>query len=169
MDRAETEAVLREYHAPLVRLCRVYHSEPADAEDLYQEIAVSLWRSAAGFRGDSSIRTWFYRVAHNTAITHKRKWWRRARATGDLNPAMHEDHSVRPDDRLIEAARAAALRKAILELPLEDRQLVALHLEGVSLNEMEAVTGVRAGTLATRLSRLRTRLAAALSPKEARP
>ena len=64
MDRAGIEAVLREYHAPLVRLCRVYHSEPADAEDLYQEIAISLWRAAAAFRGDSSVRTWFYRVAH---------------------------------------------------------------------------------------------------------
>lgn len=169
MDRAEIETVLREYHRPLMRLCHAYCHDPADSEDLYQEIAMNLWTAGGSFRGDASVRTWFYRVAHNTAISHKRKSWRRARVSAELDPAApHRDQAPQPDSQAIDAERAGALRRVIQELGIEDRQLMTLHLEGLSLHDIEAITGVRAGTLATRLSRLRDRLVAILSPKEAR-
>src|SRR4029078_11913082 len=56
------------FGSALKRLARVY---AADYEDLLQDIHLALWRSLATFNGGCSLRTWVYRVAHNTAISSK--------------------------------------------------------------------------------------------------
>ena len=49
------------------RLCAAYAFSAADREDLFQDIFLAVWRALPGFRGDSSVRTWLYRIAHNVA------------------------------------------------------------------------------------------------------
>src|SRR5262245_66237378 len=61
--------VSREYGAALERLARGYERDPDKCRDLLQEIHVALWRSLARFDGRCSLRTWVYRVAHNTATS----------------------------------------------------------------------------------------------------
>ena len=59
----------------LERLARAYEAEPDRRRDLLQDIHIALWRSFAKFDGRCSLRTWIYRVAHNTAtsqITRRR-------------------------------------------------------------------------------------------------
>ena len=56
------------YQPALRRLVSAYVVNPADREDLLQEIAAGIWKSLPGFRGESSERTWIYRIAHNIAI-----------------------------------------------------------------------------------------------------
>ena len=56
--------------AALARLARGYEPDPQKCEDLLQEIHLALWLSLRSFNGRCSIRTWAYRVAHNTAISH---------------------------------------------------------------------------------------------------
>jgi RNA polymerase sigma-70 factor (ECF subfamily) len=58
-----------QYGASLGRLARGYEADPDKRRDLLQEVHFALWRSFARFRADCSLRTWVYRVAHNTAIT----------------------------------------------------------------------------------------------------
>src|SRR6188474_2033344 len=53
----------------LERLARAYERDPDKRRDLLQEIHIALWRSLARFDGRCSIRTWVYRVAHNTATS----------------------------------------------------------------------------------------------------
>ncbi|MDB5495528.1 MAG: polymerase, sigma-24 subunit, subfamily, partial [Phenylobacterium sp.] len=65
----------------LERLARAYEAEPDPRRDLVQDIHVALWRSFAGFDGRCSVRTWVYRVAHNTAASHAMRG-RRRRAGG---------------------------------------------------------------------------------------
>src|SRR6476619_6241739 len=55
--------------AALERLARAYEADPDRRRDLLQEIHIALWRSLAGFDGGCSLRTWVYRVAHNTATS----------------------------------------------------------------------------------------------------
>src|SRR5581483_1978112 len=52
------------------RLARAYEAEPGRRDDLVQEIHLALWRSFRGFDGRCSLRTWIYRVAHNTATSY---------------------------------------------------------------------------------------------------
>ena len=75
--RATFTRLLDEFEQPLRRLTTGYAAEPADREDLFQDIAVGIWGAIPRFRGESSERTWIYRIAHNTALTWKSKSRRR--------------------------------------------------------------------------------------------
>ena len=67
------------YEAPLRRLTLSYASGQADREDIYQEILIAIWTALPRFRGDSSERTWVYRIAHNIAISASVRRNRRTR------------------------------------------------------------------------------------------
>ncbi|HEY4365139.1 MAG TPA: RNA polymerase sigma factor, partial [Bryobacteraceae bacterium] len=158
------EEVLRRYIPALRRLAWSYTRNTTECDDLFQEINVALWRALPRFRQDSSERTYVYRVAHNTAInfvTADRR--REAREySGELvvEPAGPDD----PEQDAIRNQRRLRLRDAVQELPVNDRQIVLLYLEGLSAAEIETVTGFSAGSIATRLTRARHRLAAQFYP-----
>lgn len=162
-DIARRETFLRlisEYRGALRRLAAVYVTESHDREDLVQEIAVALWQAIPRFRGESSERTWLYRVAHNTAITAAAKLRRRGRSESSLDdlpdpPAA----SAHGDEHLIRSQQRARMMLAIRELEPVDRQIVTLHLEELSYREIQEITGISEGAIATRLSRIRDRLA----------
>ena len=78
------------YQPALRRLVAAYVVNPADREELLQDIAAGIWKSLPGFRGDASERTWLYRIAHNIAIrssSNARK--RNARETLTSGPLDH--------------------------------------------------------------------------------
>ena len=62
-----------EFGPPLARLAAAYEADPARQQDLLQDLHFALWRSVAAFRNQCSLRTWVYRVAHNTATTYVRQ------------------------------------------------------------------------------------------------
>lgn len=148
-------ALLATHGPALRRLARVHAPNPADQDDLFQEIAVAIWRSLPGFRGESSERTWIYRVAHNVAATF---WTRNRRARGE-----RAHHEVTPGAAPEPEARMD-LVELVRRLPPFDRQLVTLYLEGLTAPEIADVTGLSATNVAVRLTRARKTLAAAAAP-----
>ncbi|MFN6936532.1 MAG: RNA polymerase sigma factor, partial [Tsuneonella sp.] len=66
-DQAYREAA-RSFGGAISRLARGYEADPALADDLAQDIHAALWRSFAYFEGQCSVRSWVYRIAHNTAV-----------------------------------------------------------------------------------------------------
>jgi RNA polymerase sigma-70 factor (ECF subfamily) len=128
-------------------LCGAYTASAADREDLCQDIFLAVWRALPGFRGDASVRTWLYRIAHNVALT-----WQ-ARDRRRQSRETHLDVDVPSADRI--DLRRLALSRAIAQLSPVDRTLTVLWLEGLSATEIEAVTGVKSATVAVRLSRIR--------------
>jgi RNA polymerase sigma factor (sigma-70 family) len=163
-DIGRRETFLRlisEYQGALRRLAAVYVTESHDREDLVQEIAVALWQAIPRFRGESSERTWLYRVAHNTAITAAAKLRRRGRSESSLDdlPDPPAAVSAHGDEHLIRSQQRARMMLAIRELAPVDRQIVTLHLEELSYREIQEITGISEGAIATRLSRIRDRLA----------
>lgn len=152
-------ALFEAYQPALRRLVSAYVINAADREDLLQDIAAGIWKSLPGFRGESSERTWIYRIAHNIAIRYAAKV-----RTQIAREPMLEGAFDRPS---VGAGAEAALlldeqRKILVEsiraLALADRQILTLHLEGLSAAEIEEVTGVSAGAVATRLTRIRQKL-----------
>jgi len=148
------------YQSALRRLVGAYVNNPADRDDLLQEIAVGIWQSLPGFRGDSSERTWIYRIAHNIAIRSTS----RTRARSAREPLLATTFDAPSGDAsavdaLVASERRQALLSGIRGLPVLDRQVVTLHLEGLSAAEIEEVTGVSQGAVATRLTRIRQKLA----------
>ena len=114
------EGVLRRYSSALRRLVWSYAARAADREDLFQEIAVALWKALPKFRRDCSERTYVYRVAHNTAISFVTSRQRRAareQAPGehDAEPASGAD----PERDAIDKQRRQRLWNAVQDLPAE--------------------------------------------------
>ena len=168
MDRRETFLrLISEYQGAMRRLAAVYVNDSRDREDLVQEIAVALWQAIPKFRGEASERTWLYRIAHNTAITAAAKLRRRGRSESALDelpdPPAESTHG---DEQLIDSQKHSWLMQAIRELATVDRQIVTLHLEELSYREIQEVTGMSEGAIATRLSRIRDRLAEQIRKQE---
>jgi RNA polymerase sigma-70 factor (ECF subfamily) len=161
--------LMSEYQAALRRLAAAYARDLTDQEDMVQEIAIALWRAIPQFRGEASERTWLYRIAHNTAITAVTKLRRRGRTESALEDAPESAVAIkdRSDDRLIEQQKRELLMRALRELSAADRQVVALHLENLSHREIQEITGISEGAIATRLSRIRDRLSSKIREMEA--
>jgi RNA polymerase sigma factor (sigma-70 family) len=159
------EDLLRRYAAALRRLAWSYEEDASARDDLLQEIALALWTALPRFRGDASERTWVYRVAHNTAISFVTS--RKRRSHEQPGEPLHEPVSTAdPERAAIEQQHREHLWSAVQALPLCDRQVMVLHLEGLSATEIEAVTGLTAGAVATRLTRMRQKLAATIRGTE---
>jgi len=139
------------YSAPVRRLCSAYASATADREDLFQEIFLAIWRSLPAFRGESSERTWLYRIAHNVALT----WQLRDRRRQSRHTILDEATSAEAEHTDL---RRMDLEKAVAQLNPADRSMTLLWLEGLTAAQIEEVTGVQAPTVAVRLSRIRKQL-----------
>jgi RNA polymerase sigma-70 factor (ECF subfamily) len=159
-DQDQTERfvqLMAEFERPMRRLCSAYADRATDRDDLFQEIFLAVWRALPAFRGEASVRTWLYRIAHNVALTWQARQRRRAQVESPLSEDAGPVTGI--DVRKFEVTRAVA------RLPPADRTLVLLWLEGLSAAEIEHVTGVKAATVAVRLSRIRR----ALQPNEVTP
>lgn len=143
---------MRDYGPALRRLAGVYARSTAEREDVAQDVSLAIWRAMARFRGEASLKTFVFRVAHNCAISHLR----RRRPTGE-DVELAEDCDG-PERRLERARQRERLVNAIAELPLGMRQVVTLHLEGLRYAEIGEIVGITEKNVSARLSRARARL-----------
>jgi RNA polymerase sigma factor (sigma-70 family) len=158
------DRVAREYGAALARLASAYEQDPDEREDLLQDILFALWRALPTFRGDCSERTFVYRVAHNRALTHRKRSKVRGVGAAPLEDASDvADTGLGPADRAVSSERQEQLLAAVRRLPPQYRQVVMLRLEDLSNAEMAAVLGVNDNVVAIRLTRARKQLAELLS------
>jgi RNA polymerase sigma factor (sigma-70 family) len=151
---ADFETLLAQHAGIVAKVARLYGRDADDRRDLAQEIATQLWRAFPRFdeqRGKFS--TWMYRIALNVGISHLRS----ARAVAPLDDDTLAAAPAEPDDR------AAALYARIRELEPLARALVMLYLEDRSYAEIAEVLGITEANVATKLSRLKTRLRAQLT------
>ena len=167
-QKAAFVRIFEQYAPALERLAGAYAAAREDREDLVQEIATALWRALPGYRGESSERTWLYRIAHNVAITATVKQRKREKREAAPEPLLDlpSAGAGAEQDLLVEEKRRM-LFAAIRGLAAADRQITVLHLEGLSGAEIEAVTGIAEGAVATRLTRIREKLRQAIRAREA--
>jgi RNA polymerase sigma-70 factor, ECF subfamily len=160
---ARYEEATATYGAALERLARAYEPDPELRRDLMQEIHIALWRSLATFDGRCSLRTWVYRVAHNTATSQAFR--RRPRTAGAPQFVSLDELAMMPaydygaadgiDD---EADRQRALERMftlIQALAPLDRQVILLYLEDLDAAAIGEVTGLSAGNVATKVHRIK--------------
>jgi RNA polymerase sigma-70 factor (ECF subfamily) len=156
----EVERIVRAYEPALRRLAAGYEADPAQREDLLQDMLLALWRALPRFRGDCSERTFVYRVAQNRALSHLA---RRRPAGEELEHAHGEaDPRPGPEEMAALAQRREALRRALHGLPLPQRQMLLLALEDLPMREIAEVLGITENNAAVRLSRARAALRRAL-------
>lgn len=136
---------------------------PADAEDAAQEAMLRAYRSFPRFLGHSAVATWLYRIAHNTCLDMLKKPLRQRESASleQLREAGFEpsDHREPPDVAYVLAADTQRLKNAISKLPTEQQALLNLRYgEGLSYEQLASTTGMREGTVKSRLNRAKARL-----------
>ncbi len=142
----------------------------AEAEDIAQEVFVTLFKSIDTFRGESKFTTWLLRIAANHSKNRIKYLARRATDRGGLDgtpegaladqgEAPVQSHVEGPD-RLLEAAQVEdIMQKAIAALDEDHRLVVVLRdIEELSYEEIGEITGLPEGTVKSRLHRARTAL-----------
>jgi RNA polymerase sigma-70 factor (ECF subfamily) len=143
-------------HLPmLARIARAF-AAGADQHDLLQELMLAVWRAEPAFRGEAQASTFIFRVAHNAALT-----WRRRERAGALRreEAQRIAMELAPATDGAEEALLALLYAAIRKLEPLDRSLVVLSLEGAAYAEIGAVHGLSESNVGARLTRARKKLA----------
>jgi RNA polymerase sigma-70 factor (ECF subfamily) len=147
----------------LFKVVHAYAFEHADRQDLFQEIAIQIWHSVDAFRGESSLPTWMYRVALNTAIAWTRKEHRHQRGKqplavveGLLTTSSADGHDPRVE----------WLYHQIAQLKDVDRSVALLMLDGFSYREIAAVVGITESNVGVKINRIKAALTAQLA-KEA--
>lgn len=151
----DIDAVLREHAAMLARMAASYEADPARRQDLLQDISVALWKALPRWRGEASLRTFVARVAHNRAVDYLA---RQCRDRSDELDERHVDPLADPAGDAERQQRRAGVLAAVQRLPLGQRQVVVLALEGFSLRETGQALSLEENAVAQRLSRARRRL-----------
>jgi RNA polymerase sigma-70 factor, ECF subfamily len=125
-----------------------------DAEDLFQEMLLQVWRALATFRDESSLNNWSYRVALNTAMI-----WRRSEQTRRRRLPTREcyDMALVPARTTVDGS-SGLLQSLLAELSPADKAVLLLYLDDVGYDEMATILGVSAGALRVRIHRIKTRL-----------
>lgn len=148
----------------------------AEAEDLAQEVFVTLYRALESFRGESKLSTWIYRITRNRCLNRLKFLKRRhvgqladiddpALAGACADPETIGAGRKDPRKKLHDDELSALLERLLLKLPEEQRALVVLRdLEDLSYEEIVDITGLPLGTVKSRLHRARAALAKLLEP-----
>lgn len=152
---ARFDRVAREFGPRLSRLTASYVDEPADRDDLLQEILLALWRALPTFRGESSERTFVYRVAMNRARTFRSRRYRRA----EVPVSAELRDPVQPPDAIVsDRDERDHLTRAVRALPASLRDVALPYLEDLSIAEIAALLGITENNVRVRLARARQQL-----------
>jgi len=147
------------YGSALDRLVRAYELDADKRRDLLQEIHLALWRSLEQFEGRCSLRTWVYRVAHNTAASYV---IRQRRANSRLLSLEDMDAMPVSSGRGLDAGDRMALERLlelIHQLKPPDRELMLLYLEDLDAAAIGEIMGISAGNVRVQVHRIKTILA----------
>jgi RNA polymerase sigma factor (sigma-70 family) len=141
--------------AALSRLAASYTNSKSDRDDLFQDIALAIWLALPRFRGESSERTFIFRIAHNRAITFLSQ--RRTLTMPDDEIEL-PDPRPNPEKELAKEQQETRLFEAIHNLPIDYRQVITLILEGMSYTEIAEIFGIGESNVGVRLNRARQML-----------
>jgi RNA polymerase sigma-70 factor, ECF subfamily len=169
-DPAAFEGLYRTHAGRLFGLVSRMLGSAPEAEDVLQEIFVSAHRKMAGFRGESSLGTWLYRIAVNHCLDHLRsRGARMGRATESLDQEeAFEPAAVQP--AVPSAISRIDLERAIAQLPDGCRAVFILHdVEGLDHREVADTLGISEGTSKSQVHKARMRLRRLLTARTRRP
>jgi RNA polymerase sigma-70 factor (ECF subfamily) len=159
--RADFENLFLPHLDAAYNLARLLTRNAHDGEDVVQESYLRAWRAFPSFRGEAS-RPWILTIVRNTSFT----WLRdnRSRADhGEYHEERHASGGATPEAESLGQERARAVERCVQELPADFREAIVLReMEELSYQEIAEITGVPRGTVMSRLSRARARLAECL-------
>lgn len=158
------EETLEKYNSAIARVISSYEIIKALQEELYQEISVALWKALAKFDHKSSLKTYVLSIAHKRAISHVAKYAREPHSS-DIGELELPDDSC-PAAEFSQAQRMGQLLYALRQLPMLERQLVTLALEGVSYKDIAVILGITSNLVGVKLNRAKSKLKSLMNPSD---
>jgi RNA polymerase sigma-70 factor (ECF subfamily) len=165
-DETACAELVGEHQRMVVQLAMNLLGDRDEALDLSQDVFLRVFRTIHRFRGQSSLRTWIYRIAVNQARNRHRFWRRRHRAdqvSFDAHVAAHGEFASSrqwtPEHVYEQKELAARLHGALNHLPFDQRTVIVLReVDGLSYEDIAFSLGVAIGTVKSRLTRARQSL-----------
>lgn len=150
------ESVYKQNKDKLYRLCMGFTGNTTEADDLFQEIQLKIWNNLDSFRNESSINTWTYRVATNTALLYVNRRNRSQNKMASVKPEQLqlEQESVKTPEKY----QISQLHRAIVQLKEIDRIIITLLLEKYSYQEIASITGLPANHVGVKINRIKKQL-----------
>ncbi len=171
--------LIGEFHQPIYSLVYRVVSDPADAADTTQEVFLKIFRGMKRFQGESSLKTWIYRIAVHEASNRRRWWFRHKARETSMEPLESDaapgwgaairdrlaDQGESPFQNVLHEEIRAHVEEELRKVPEPYRTtLILRELDEMSYEEIAEITEVSLGTVKSRLTRgreaLRQRLAA---------
>ena len=144
--------MVKEYRKTIYTVCYFYSKDTEEVNDLYQEILINLWKGFEKFRGESSLKTWIWRVSLNTCNNQERK------KKGSVQPIpLSIDIDLYNDDDA-HSKQIQMLSDRINRLDVFDRAIILLWLENMNYQDIADVVGISLSNVTTRLFRIKEQL-----------
>jgi RNA polymerase sigma factor (sigma-70 family) len=150
------EQIVADYGPLISRIAMSYEADPGLRQDLVQQVFLAIWQALPGFRGESSLKTFVAKIAQNRSISHVVKRVREP-PVAPLDELAAVERST-PEDNVNSTRERQLLLRATQHLPLPQRQVIVLVLEGFSYAEIAEMLEIPANALALRLSRAKAAL-----------
>lgn len=147
-------SLIHQEESTISAICFSYSCSIAEYDDLRQDALLNIWRGMAGFKGESSARTWIYRVVLNSCVSTIRKQARHSRESESLDKLYDLVSDEPSEDR----ERIETLHRLISKLNAEDKAIILMWLDEASYDDISAVMGLPRNTVATRLHRIKEKL-----------
>jgi RNA polymerase sigma-70 factor (ECF subfamily) len=170
-DSGAWAELVRSHHRRVYGLCYRFTGNPADAEDLTQDVFLKIYSKLASFDlGRGSLQVWITRLSRNLLVDHFRRS-RNQRATSSLDDGWESAEKLKPVDRLVACGAsphelaankelAKMVQQALAHVSVELREAVILRdLQDLDYKEIACVLGIPEGTVKSRISRGRAELA----------
>jgi RNA polymerase sigma-70 factor (ECF subfamily) len=167
--------LIGEFHQPIYGLIYRIVNDPSDAADTTQEVFLKVFRGMKHFHGESSLKTWIYRIALHEASNRRRWWFRHKAKETPIDPVDAGELEFPQEARLIDSGESAfekfahgevrvVVEEALTHVSEPYRTAIILRdLEEMSYEEIADVLQVSLGTVKSRITRgrdaLRKRLA----------
>ena len=153
---------ISQYEKLLRHIIIGFEAKPAIQEELFQEIALNIWRALPSFRADAAVKTFIARIAHNVLATHVAKSVKTIKTEQSSDESSHNDEQQceqpTPYQSLDQNQRQQKLAEAIRQLKLEQQQVITLALEGMSYQEIADVLVISTNLVGVRLQRAKAAL-----------
>jgi RNA polymerase sigma-70 factor (ECF subfamily) len=173
------EELLSRFQQPVYALALRLLDDPSGACDVVQEVFLKVFRSIAGFRGQSTLKTWIYRITVNEAHNARRWFFRHRRREVDLDSNPDDtrdwkenipDESRTPFDQAFVSEQRLMVEAALKKInPIFREAVVLRDISDLSYEEIAEILGVSLGTVKSRILRgreaLRYELAGSLQPR----
>ena len=151
MKEKEFEKIVKEHKNTIYTVCFMFSKDADEVNDLFQETLINLWQGFNSFKGESSIRTWIWRVSLNTCISSERKKNKLHTVPLSMDINLYEDTDE--DSRQIQM-----LYNRINRLKPFDRAIVLLWLDNLSYDEIATIVGISVKNVSVRLVRIKEEL-----------